>query len=104
MANPSKQKGDRLERLVVKTLNEHWVHAKRVPLSGSAKGFKGDVIATHNGKDYRLECKSRKDFKTLYNWLEGNDALILKGDRREMLILMNLNTVLPLIDKGGYHG
>ena len=99
-----KQKGDRLERLVVTTLREHGVCAKRVPLSGSAEGFKGDVIATLDGSDYQLECKSRKDFKTLYKWLNGNDALVLKGDRKAPLIVTPLGTLLKLYTETSYRG
>lgn len=91
-----KQKGNRLEREIVQHLQQAGLEAKRVPLSGSARGFKGDVIVTLSTKHYRLECKSRKDFRTLYGWLEGNDALILKGDRQEPLVVMRLADLLAL--------
>ena len=44
-----RQKGDRLERAIVATLKAHGIEAKRVPLSGSVKGYPGDVVATLNG-------------------------------------------------------
>jgi hypothetical protein len=36
----------------------------------------------------------RKDFKTLYGWLQHRDALILKGDRREHLVVLRLADLL----------
>ena len=83
------------------TLNKNGVHVKRVPFSGAADGFKGDVIVTLKQKDYKLECKNRKDFKTLYSWLENTDALMLKGDRKEMLLVMPLNNALKLVSEIG---
>jgi Holliday junction resolvase len=85
-----KQKGDRLEREVVKHLEAAGIPAKRVPLSGSARGYPGDVLATMAGRDHVLECKSRRDFATLYKWLERRDGLILKADRKEHLVVLRL--------------
>lgn len=92
-----KRKGDRLERLTVTTLDEHGIEAKRVPLSGSAKGCPGDVVAVVAGQGLVLECKSRADSETLYDWLEGRDALILRGDRKEALVMLRLKDALSLI-------
>jgi Holliday junction resolvase len=89
-----RQKGDRLERAVVLLLRAHGLDAKRVPLSGSAKDYPGDVVVTVAGRDHVLECKSRKDFKTLHAWLEHRDALVLKGDRREHLVVLRLADLL----------
>jgi len=91
-----RQKGDRAERAVVKALQEAGIEAKRVPLSGSAKGYPGDVCALVGGRKVCLEVKARADFKTLYGWLQDRDGLILKGDRREPLIVMKLQTLLTL--------
>ncbi len=86
-----RQKGDRLEREVVKLLQAAGVPARRVPLSGSARGYPGDITATLPGLgEACLECKSRRDFKTLYKWLQHRDALVLKGDRREHLVVLRL--------------
>lgn len=46
-----RQKGDRLEREVVKVLTEAGIKAKRVPLSGSAKGYPGDIAVNLPGLD-----------------------------------------------------
>ncbi len=94
-----RQKGDRLERAVVLLLREHGLDAKRVPLSGSAKGYPGDVVVTVAGRDHVLECKSRRDFATLYKWLQHRDALILKGDRREHLVVLRLADLLNALER-----
>ena len=96
-----KQKGNRLEREAVKLLIAAGIQAKRVPLSGSVKGFESDVIITVSGRDFRFECKSRKEFKTLYGWLQGNAGLILKGDYKEPLLVLPLDTALIYFLKRG---
>ncbi|MDQ3399282.1 MAG: hypothetical protein M3511_16260 [Deinococcota bacterium] len=86
-----KRKGDRLERLTAHTLREAGYPAERVPLSGACDWLPGDVTATLPGLgEVCLECKARKDFKTLYKWLERRDGLILKGDRKEPLVVLRL--------------
>ena len=97
-----RQKGNRLERTIVAKLKAAGLDAKRVPLSGSAAGFPGDVVVKLAGRTFTLEAKSRKDFKTLYSWLEDRDALILKGDRREPLLILRLDDALVLLEKS--HG
>lgn len=94
-----KQKGDRLERAVVTLLKAHGVDAKRVPLSGSAAGYPGDVSVRLGDRELCLECKSRADFKTLYGWLEGRDALILKADRRDALLVVRLKDALEVLPR-----
>ncbi len=93
-----KRKGDRLEREVVKLLEAAGIPAKRVPLSGSARGYPGDITATLPGLgEVCLECKSRRAFATLYKWLEHRDALVLKGDRREHLVVLRLADFLKVL-------
>ena len=92
-----RQKGDRLERAVVRTLQEAGVDAKRVPLSGSAAGYPGDVVATLAGRELTLECKARKA-SPLYGWLADRDALIVKADRQEPLVALRLEDLLNLLD------
>ena len=94
-----RRKGDRLERAVVQQLQDVGVDAKRVPLSGSAAGYPGDVVATIAGRELTLECKSRAR-SPLYAWLEDRDALIVKADRQEPLITMRLADLLELL--GGH--
>ena len=53
----SKRKGDRFERQVVDELNAAGVKAKRVPLSGAAPGWTGDVIAEGAAGEWKIQCK-----------------------------------------------
>src|ERR1700730_75001 len=88
-----RQKGDRLERAVVKILQDAGFGCERVPLSGSVGGkFSGDVTTPLLGADCTIECKSRANgFLNLYEWLdEGRDILVLKSDRRDALVVLRL--------------
>ena len=57
MVHPSKRKGDRFERQVVEELNVAGVAAKRVPLSGAAPGWTGDVLAAGAEGEWKIQCK-----------------------------------------------
>ena len=87
-----RQKGNRGERLVVRFLQDHGFAAERVPLSGAARGrFGGDVSLPLLGIDRRVEVKCRGNgFRKLYDWLDGADFLIVKADRRELLVVVPL--------------
>ena len=88
----SRQKGNRGERALVRFLQERGFAAERVPLSGSARGrFGGDVSVPLLGVDRRVEVKCRGNgFNRLYDWLAGNDLLIVRADRREPLVVIPL--------------
>ncbi len=81
---------------MVLLLRAHGLEAKRVPLSGSAKGYPGDIAVTLAGRDFVLECKSRKS-SPLYGWLRERDGLILKGDRKEPLVVLRLEDLLKAL-------
>jgi Holliday junction resolvase len=86
MGKMQRDKGARVEREIVKILN-----GKRVPLSGATSYAKGDVEA--HGMTF--EVKARKDgFKQIYGWLEGEDvdALVIKADRKEPLVVQPIQT------------
>jgi hypothetical protein len=39
----------------------------------------------------RIECKARADgFRELYSWLRERDVLIVKADRQEPLVVLEL--------------
>ena len=88
----SRQKGNRVERAIVRMLQERGFAAERVPLSGAARGrFGGDVSVPLLGTDRRVEIKCRGDgFKELYRWLGGVDFLVIKADRHEPLVVAPL--------------
>ena len=97
--NPSKNKGSRVEREIVHRHLDIGVDAKRVPLSGAAVGFKGDVIIG----DLVAEVKARKGgqgFATISKWLRDNDLLFVKEDRKDPLVVMPWRTYEKFIRRG----
>jgi len=62
MGRMQRQKGLRFEYVVRDKLREAGWDAYRVPSSGAAEGFKGDVVATKGSRKYVFECKSRQSF------------------------------------------
>ena len=93
-----RQKGDRVERAIVKALQAAGFGAERVPLSGSAGGsYKGDVTVPLLGVDRCTEVKARANgFRELYAWLVDRDLLVVKADRREPLVVLPLRLALEV--------
>lgn len=93
-----KQKGDRLERLVVNAFQDAGVHSERVPLSGAAGGsYIGDLTFACRGDDWLGECKARADgWRELRRWIEPVKALFLKADRTEPLVVLRLSDFIEL--------
>lgn len=93
MGKFSRDKGNRVEREIVRRLQDHYgLAAERVPLSGASGGrFAADLSIPVNGQDLRLEVKARANgFAQIYDWLGANDALVIKADRKPALIVMSL--------------
>ena len=95
----SRQKGDRFERKIVRLLQDHAFGAERVPLSGSVGGsYTGDFTVPLLGRDLVVEAKARaKGFATLYDWLEGRDALVVQADRKRPLVVLPLALALEVM-------
>ncbi len=75
-----------------------------MPLSGSAAGYPGDVAAELPKLGaILLEVKARKA-SPLYAWLDGRDAVVIKADRREPLIVLRLEDLLKMIDEQNRDG
>jgi len=90
MAKRSVAKGKRREREVARLLG-----GRRVPLSGAAEGFPGDVVLPcgwRGGGEAR-----RGGFKQLYRWLEKADALAIRADRRPWLLVLPLERAAALL-------
>ena len=87
-----RRKGYRVERELVPMHRAIGLHCERVPLSGSAGGsYSGDLTVPILGRDLVVEAKARGNgFARLYTWLEGRDALIIKADRRDALVVLPL--------------
>ena len=87
----SKRKGSSAEREFAKLIG-----GRRIPLSGSVSGFKGDV----KGLGLTWEVKRRREaFSRIYGWLEGEgiDALAIRADRKPWLVVMEVDTLLKLL-------
>lgn len=95
MGRSQKQKGNRREREFARLIN-----GTRIPLSGAAKHAGQEHTGDVDGLGLRWEVKARKDgFKTIYKWLEqdGVDALALKADRKEWLVVLPIGKLMELI-------
>jgi Holliday junction resolvase len=97
----SRDKGARMEREIVRLLQDKGRAAERIPLSGAMGGrYGGDVSVPVLGDDWRIEAKCRADgFKEIYRWLEGNDALVIKADRKAPLIVLDLAKAADVLAK-----
>jgi hypothetical protein len=99
-----RRKGNRVEREVLAILREAGLEARRVPLSGSAPDYPGDLEVELPGLGrVVVEVKARKRL-ALEAWLEGRDLLVLKPDRRPPLAVMPLQALLALIKAGNEEG
>jgi hypothetical protein len=92
-----RRKGNRVEREVLALMREAGLEARRVPLSGSAPDYPGDLEVEVPGLGRVLvEVKARRKV-ALEAWLEGRGLLVLKPDRRPPLAVMPLEALLALI-------
>ncbi len=98
MPNRQKEKGSRFEREIVDKARHRELEANRVPLSGSAAGFKGDVHIKIGRETWVIEAKKRASgFKFLYQNLEGADVLVVAEDRNRALAVLDLEDYLDLL-------
>jgi Holliday junction resolvase len=102
-----RRKGDRVEREIVAAHKEIGIHAERYPLSGASR-FRGsghDVDIYARGRDeapFVAEVKARKNgagFTTLETWLGNYDALFLKRNNGDPLIVLPWRVWTTLIAK-----
>lgn len=87
----SKRKGSKIEREFVELHRALGLDAKRVPLSGAAAGWKGDIKVIVRGREITGEVKARASgsgFVTLEKWLGDNDLLLLKRDRAQPIVVL----------------
>lgn len=101
MGKQQRDAGLRFERKIVNLVKDAGLDAKRVPLSGAAEGFKGDVIITTVHEELNAECKMRSGgFKFIYENLEGHDVLIVQQKFNKPLAIVDFDKFLQLL--GGY--
>jgi Holliday junction resolvase len=101
MTHPSKNKGNRVERLVVSILESLGCDSQRAYASNGlslGEHEECDVVSNINGKRWRFQVKARKK---VAEWIKPNmnvvDAQIIKSDREEPLIVMPLKAFVQEI-------
>jgi hypothetical protein len=94
-----RQKGDRLERALVRLLAQHGIIAVRVPQSGARGGkFRGDLVLPLRGRELICEVKHHgAAFRRLYTWLVDRDLLLLKADHRGVLVVLPLTLAAEIL-------
>jgi hypothetical protein len=54
------------------------------------------------GRDLIVEVKARADgFREMYRWLDGRDALVVKANRRDPLVILPLRLGLEIAAMAG---
>ena len=104
-----RQKGSRIEREIVDRHKALGVHSERYPLSGASR-FRGsghDVDIYLFGRDEApivAEVKGRKNgagFTTLERWLDEYDALFLRRNNADPLVLLPWRVWARILDRVG---
>ena len=83
----SRRKGYRLEVKVRAIARASGLESRRVPLSGSAPDWRGDLEI--DGRTFELKARAH-GFQRLYRWLGPHASLILAANRREPLAVVRL--------------
>lgn len=96
----AKDKGRRLENMVVKRLEDAGIASERVPLSGSLGGkYSSDVVI--GSVDHplgRIECKNRESIADyMWDYLDPVDYLVLKKNHKDPLVVMRLDQLIELL-------
>jgi Holliday junction resolvase len=104
----SRQKGYRGEYELVKLLKLQGLDAKRVPCSGSAAGFNGDIHVSNGSRNVVIEVKSRRDeFKSIYalfDRYEDEGLVFFTQDDDTLIISNNINNLGFFVNPTGmYH-
>jgi Holliday junction resolvase len=99
MSAARRRKGARVEREIAQRHRDIGIHAERVPLSGAAhyqgNGADVDVHAFPNETPLECEVKSRRNgggFVTLEKWLNKNDALFLRRNYADPIVVLPWKT------------
>jgi Holliday junction resolvase len=103
----SRRKGDRIERELVALHEGIGVHCERYPLSGAShfRGAGHDLDVYALGREHAplvAEAKGRKNgagFTTLERWLGDFDALFLRRDRADPLVVLPWRVWARLLEK-----
>jgi hypothetical protein len=86
----SRDKGNRREREFA-----HLLDGQRVPLSGAMDGYKLHVVAL--GMTWQVKARAN-GWRTLYADLCGHDALAVKPDRQQWLVVIPATKFLEMVN------
>jgi hypothetical protein len=82
----SRRKGCRFELAIARLLQDAGLGAEKISRAGYSGG---DLTCPCLGRDLILEVKARaRGFSQIYEWLQDRDALIIRADRREPLVVV----------------
>ena len=99
-----RQKGNRFERQIVDILRTAGLDAYRIPLSGSMRGFKQDIVIRAPGRNLTIEAKSRASgFAFIYKAIADADMLVVKVDRHEPLAVVRLADLVAIMGASETH-
>lgn len=101
MSKHQRDKGARFEREVVNALRDAGIDAMRTaPLQTYLANDMPDIKAG----DITIECKARASgFKQIYDWKGEHDLLVIKADRREVLVVQTLSSWIKTNAKNQNH-
>jgi hypothetical protein len=85
----AKRKGSRVEREIKKIFEERGLKVVRSAGSLGSADLHVELIGN-------VQVKARKEM-SIYKWLEGNDAVVIKADRQEPLIVLPLQRFLEVL-------
>jgi Holliday junction resolvase len=85
----AKRKGSRVEREIKKIFEERGLKVVRSAGSLGSADLYVELIG-------HIQVKARKEM-SIYKWLEGNDAVVIKADRQEPLIVLPLQRFLEVL-------
>lgn len=97
MPTPAQRKGKRVEYLVRDALREIGL-CERIPCSGNARAFKGDLVLRLGDEEFKVEVKARKKL-SLINWFKNADLLVVKVNHKPPIVLLPLDIFKKLIKK-----
>lgn len=104
MAHPSKRKGNRFEREIVQEAEAKGLEAERAYASnGESLGEVEECDVLIRGREdnvceaFRVQAKRRKTHAQYLHPPEDTDAVALREDRAEALVVVPLETILDLL-------
>lgn len=93
-----RSKGVRGEREIVALLRAAGFEAHRVPLSGAAEAYPGDIVSPILPGPVEVKIGEQVPY-TPYRWLVNRRTLLMRRNRAEWLVVMRLEDYLTIVQK-----